>query len=226
VAAYAGDYEGVQYDFSAPYYNLNPDGSISTQGTRTTEDTINAPEKGKVHGVEADAMLAVTEGLTLSASYTYAYVRMPDALNPFPTYVPGTGMVYQTVAQTRHQVYTPEHSATAAVDYETMFENYTLRFHLDGNWNNGYYTSGGDVALAGGVFREQLQTQAAIVVNGRVSVADIPLASSGGTLTLSFWVRNLFDEEHLTTRSLSVTGGVTGAFNDPRTFGVQASARF
>jgi iron complex outermembrane receptor protein len=135
-------------------------------------------------------------------------------------------MVYQTEAQTRHQVFTPEHAATLGADYQTLFDNYTLRFHVDGNWNNGYYTSSSDIALGGGVYKEQLQSQAAIVVNGRVSVGDIPLASSGGTLTVSVWVRNLFDEEHMTTRSLSVTTGISGAFNDPRTFGIQASARF
>ena len=226
IAAYTGDYKDIQYDYVAPYYNLNPDGSISTVGTRTTEDTINAPGEGKVRGVEADAMLAPIQGLTLSASYTYNYVRLPDALNPFPTFVPGVGMVFATQAQTRHQLYTPENSATLAIDYEMPVQDVTLRFHADANWNDGYYTNASDVAIAGGRFAPQLETQEGTVVNARVSITDVPLAETGGVLTVSAWVRNLFDEEHLVTRSLSVTSGITGAFNDPRTFGVQVSARF
>jgi len=226
IAAYDGDYKDIQYDYTAPYYNLNPDGSISTVGTRTTEDTINAPDKGKVRGVEADAMLAPMEGLTISASYTYNYIRLPDALNPFPTFVPGVGMVFSTQKQTRHQQYTPQDSATLGVDYEMPVQDVTLRFHADANWNGGYYTTANDVAIAGGLFAPQLKTQAGTVVNARVSVTDIPLAETGGVLTVAFWVRNLFNEEHMVTRSLSITGGITGAFNDPRTFGLQASARF
>lgn len=232
IALYTGSYTNIQYDYSAPYYNLNPDGSISTKGTRTTTDTINAPGSGRVSGVETDLMLAPFRGLTLSGSYTYSYVRMPDALNPFPTYVPGTGMVFATQATTFHQLYTPKHAVTGAIDYETHLEDLTLRAHLDANWNSGYYTTSSDIAVgkdsAGNtVYAPQYRSQPGFVFNGRFSVGDIALASSGAKLTVSLWVRNLFNEAHMITRSESSVGnGVTGLFNDPRTFGVQGNIKF
>ena len=53
----------------------------------------------------------------------------------------------------------------------------------------------------------------------RLSVADIEL-SSGARLAVSIWGRNLFNEAHLYSRSISATNGISGNFNDPRTFGI------
>ena len=55
---------------------------------------------------------------------------------------------------------------------------------------------------------------------------EIQLTGSTALLTVSLWVRNLFDEQHLVARSYSVGSGVYGYFNDPRTFGVQGNVKF
>ncbi|WP_236617754.1 TonB-dependent receptor [Sphingobium ummariense] len=78
IAAYAGDYKNIQVDFSRPYEI----GGVRT--TRTTLSTINAPGKGGLHGVEAELTVNPLQGLTLSASYAYQYVRIPAAVNPYP----------------------------------------------------------------------------------------------------------------------------------------------
>ena len=45
-------------------------------------------------------------------------------------------------------------------------------------------------------------------------------------MTLSLWSRNLFNEQHLYTRSLSVTSGISGVYNDPRTVGFEGRVSF
>ena len=98
-----------------------------------------------------------------------------------------------------------------------------LRAHLDGNWDSGSYSS--DVAyVAPGI--PQIKSQPGVVFNSRISLGGIKVASSDATLTLSFWVRNLFDEQHLYIRGYSITEGVQGVYNDPRTFGFEGNMRF
>jgi iron complex outermembrane receptor protein len=236
IAGYTGTYKDVAYHVSAPYYTYNPDGTVNTKTPRTTEDTLNMPGKGRISGVETDFMIAPLRGLTVSGSYTYAYVRMPNFVNPYPTYVNVGGVVLEQYSDPTiyHQLYTPEHAATGAVDYSGDLGGYTLRVHVDGNWNSGYYTSSSDINVgkdANGktLYLGQMKSQPGIIFNTRLSVGDIDLAGSGAKLNVAFWVRNLFNAEFLTTRSGSYTRAastVTGAFNDPRTFGGTLGVKF
>ena len=222
IAAYAGTYKNFQVDFTAPYYSFDANGNVITSAstTRTTTDTINAPGNGHVSGVETEFMVAPMEGLTISGSYTYAHVHLPPTINPFPTFVPGVGMVVATTPTTIYQEFTPEHSVTGAIDYQLPFEAFTLRAHLDGYWDSGSFGTDRDPSPV----IAAIKSQPGLVFNGRISLADIQLAS-GAKLAVSFWTRNLFNEQHLYTRTISSTA-VIGAFNDPRTFGFEANARF
>ena len=223
IAAYTGDYEDFQVDFSAPYYSFDANGNVITSAstTRTTTDTINAPGKGRVSGVETDFTLAPMEGLILSGSYTYAHVHLPPTINPFPTFVPGVGMVVATTPFTIYQEYTPEHAVTAAIDYRRPFETFTLRAHLDGNWDSGSYGTDRDPSPV----LKAIKSQQGLVFNSRVALADIQM-STGAKLAVSVWARNLFNEQHLYTRNISATSGVSGGFNEPRTFGLEGNIQF
>ena len=223
IAAYAGVYKNVQVDFTAPFYSFDANGNVITSAstTRTTTDTINAPGNGHVSGVETEFMLAPMEGLTISGSYTYAHVHLPPTINPFPTFVPGVGMVVATTPTIIYQEYTPEHSATGAIDYQLPFEDFTLRAHLDGSWDSGSFGTDRDPSPV----LSAIKSQAGLVCNGRISLTDIQLAS-GAKLAVSVWARNLFNEQHLFTDNIQSTVGVVGTFNDPRTFGFEANARF
>ena len=223
IAAYTGEYTDVQIDFSAPYYSYDSNGNVITTATttRTTTDTINVPGKGRVSGVETDFTLIPLEGLTLTANYTYAYVHLAPTINPFPTFVPGVGMVVATTPTVIYQEYTPEHAVTAAIDYVRPLENFTIRAHLDGSWDSGSYGTDRDP----GPTLKAIKSEAGLVFNGRISIADIDLAASGARLSVSLWGRNLFNEEHLYTRTISLTTGTSGAFNEPRTFGLEAKVK-
>ncbi|KAA9014763.1 TonB-dependent receptor [Sphingobium limneticum] len=225
IAAYTGTYKNIQLDFSGLYEDVVNGVRVVT--TRTTTNTVNDTGKGKLKGVEAEFTLAPVNGLTLSASYAYNSVKIPDALNPFP--VAGNNGQASKFPVPIYQVYTPEHSASGAIDYEVPLNDYTLRFHIDGNYDSGYYgayTDPGFNALTGVVTYKQPKGEAGLVFNGRIAVADIALGNSGAKMTVSAWARNLFNEEHVFLKSAAATTGVAGFFNEARTFDGELNMKF
>jgi len=219
VTGYFGTYKNVQMEFSGPYYNLDASGNPIGVTTRTTSDTVNVPGTGRVSGIEAELNLALAKGLTLSANYAYVRVNLPDARNPFPTYTPGVGMVYNPPLPAS-QIYTPMHALGGQIDYERPLGNITLRTHLDASWDSGAY---GSLTYSGA--SQKIKSESAVVFNGRIGIGDIAVGTSGAALTVSFWARNLFNAQYLYSRSLSTTTGLSGIYNEARTFGVEARIR-
>ncbi|HEY6869060.1 MAG TPA: TonB-dependent receptor [Novosphingobium sp.] len=224
VAAYYGTYKGIQLDFSGLYQDVVNGVAVNT--TRTTTDTVNAPGTGKLKGVELELTLAPIEGLTLTGSYAYNSVKIPATLNPFPQ----TGGVFITVPVPIYQVYTPKHAASGSIDYETSLaaNEIKLRVHLDGNYDSGYYANYTDVAYdptTRAVLYAQPKGDKALVFNGRIAIADVPMDRNGAKATIGLWARNLFNEQHLFYKSASATAGVSGFFNDPRTWGVDLNIK-
>ncbi len=227
IAGYTGVYKDQQVDFSVPYYCYSSTGAVvSCPGaavtTRTTTNTYNTPNHGKVSGIETELTLAPVRGLTLNASYTYAYARVGAALDPFCEPLATGGCAVNPVATPQQAVLTPKHSASGQIDYETALADYTLHAHLDGAWDSGSFNSSTPNIST----LPNPKSQPGLVVNARLSLGDIHLSSSGGDLTVAFWVRNLFNEQHLVQQSYSPGAGYYGYFNDPRTFGGQATIKF
>ena len=225
VAAYYGHYKNIQLDFSGLYEDVINGVRVAT--TRTTTNTVNDPGKAKLKGVEAELTLAPVDGLTLSASYSYNSVKIPPALNPFPQ--AGNNGRPSPFPVPIYQVYTPTYSASGAIDYDIPFNNMTLRFHLDGNYDSGYYgnyTDPGFNSLTGVVTYKQPKGDEGLVFNGRIALADIDLGNNGAKLTASIWARNLFNEEHIFLKTAAATTGVAGFFNEARTFGGELNVKF
>jgi iron complex outermembrane receptor protein len=219
IAGYAGTYKDIQVDFSRPYET----GGVRT--TRTTTSTINAPGTGRLRGVEAELTVAPVRGLTIGASYAHQYVRIPATVNPYPN----ANGVISTIAVPIYQTYTPADSASGSIDYEVSMLGATGRFHLDGNYDGGFFANGTDPVYLGAgnaanVYQPKGETS--FIVNGNIALADIKMAQTGALLTVSVWARNLFNEQHLFYKALSPTSGVNGFFNEPRTFGVQGQIKF
>jgi iron complex outermembrane receptor protein len=218
IAAYTGTYKDIQLDFSGLYEDVINGVRVAT--TRTTTDTVNAPGTGKLKGVEAELTFAPVDGLTLTGSYAYNSVEIPDTLNPFPQ----TGGVFITVPLPIYQVYTPENSASGSIDYKVPVGSGDMAFnlHLDANYDSGYYANYTDSnydRITRAVLYTQPKGDSAFIVNGRMALSDIDLGTSGAKATLAIWARNLLNEEHIFYKSGTATSGVTGFFNDPRTFG-------
>jgi len=198
LAAYSTRYKEMQVDFNAQFF-------VSGRNVGTIE-TVNTPGLAKIKGFEADLTVKPFEGLTLNAAYAYTDVKLPRAPNPFANNAPTTIFV----------TYTPEHAWSAGLDYERPVGDARLVFHIDANAADGYH------ALSS----EAVPTEDSFLVNGRVAIADIPLQDRA-RLTLSLWSRNLLNEEHVfILLSNAALGGLTGAFNEPRTYGLDATIEF
>ena len=219
IAAYAGTYKNIQVDFSRPY-------EISgVRQTRTTLSTVNAPGKGGVHGIEAELTVNPLEGLTLSASYAYQYVRIPSTVNPYPN---ATGVISPTVVPI-YQTYTPKYAASGAIDYELPMNGFTIRAHLAGNYDSGFYVNANDPVYVGSGSASNVYQpigEKAFIVNGRLAIADVETGSMDAKVSFALWARNLFNERHLFYKALSPTSGLNGFFNEPRTFGGEINLRF
>ena len=180
---------------------------LSTNSTRTVSDTTNATTSGDSRGAELELVLAPIDDLTLSLNYTLTDVGAIEAPNP---YVAGNPLARVLPLNA------PKNAGSLAVDYRIPLGGRDLKFHLDGNWSDGFYTSE----------LEQTLTDSSFIVNSRLSLADVPLAGFGATAEFSLWARNLLDEEHIFYKSINSTLGTYGIFNEPRTYGVEARLRF
>jgi iron complex outermembrane receptor protein len=225
VAAYTGSYKDIQLDFQATYQQFDANGNLITTGTRTTTETYNAPGTGRLKGVEAELTLMPITGLTLTGSYAYTKVTIPNTANPFRQ---SNGTI-NTLPIPIYAVYTPTNSASASITYEVPANGFTLRGHMDFNYDNGFYQGYTDPVYtgpgaAGNVY--QPKGDSAFIVNGRIAFADIDLGQGGAKLTVSGWARNLLNEQHVFYKAFSSTVGMNGFYNEARTYGMEANIRF
>lgn len=189
-----------QMDFSLPF-------DPNSGETRTTMVTTNALSDGKSRGAELEFNVMPVDNLTLGLNYAYTKIDAQTATDPF-----GAG-----VQVTVQPLLAPKNAGSLSVDYLVPFANFSaLKFHVDGNWSDGYYTSEYD----------QMLTDSSFVVNARVALVDVPVNSTGTTMSFSLWARNLLDEQHLFYKLNSPALGQTGIFNDPRTFGLDVAVNF
>ena len=102
---------------------------------------------------------------------------------------------------------------------------------LDRNELMNSRMSGSEEALATMTI-ERLQGRAAprLLIGGygmgftlRAALAALP---GDARVTVSVWARNLFNEQHVFYRALSLTSGYNGFFNEARTFGGQVQVKF
>jgi iron complex outermembrane receptor protein len=209
LAAYMMDRKNTQIDFdnvdivpTSPTFNLH------------TEETSNAPGTSKIRGIEAELTLRPIENLTLGGSYAYTSTDVPATLNPFLS-TPTTPVFTKVFV-----VYTPEHAASAYLDYDIPFgsSDAKVKFHIDANYNSSQYS----------FQNEDVKAEGSFIVNGRIAVADIGLGDGGQKLTLAAWARNLLDETHYFRRSNANNSslGAYANFNAPRTFGFDATINF
>jgi iron complex outermembrane recepter protein len=215
LAAYIMDRTDSQVDFN--FFIPQPNGTV-----RNTLETVNAEGTTKIKGIEADVTLRPTDSLSFGLSYAYTDVKIPPARNTVQEQLnasltpPITTPVFQDV----YVVYTPKHALSGSVDFETPVggAGAVAKLHLDANYTSPSFTFD----------NENVKNEKAFLVNGRLSLADIPMSDNGQTLTVSLWSRNLFNESHIYRRSNAnrLVLGDYANFNAPRTFGLEAAVNF
>jgi iron complex outermembrane receptor protein len=119
-----------------------------------------------------------------------------------------------------YTVFTPKHALSGSLDFETPISSndMRLRLHLDANYAGKQYSFQAEGA----------ETESSFIVNGSLALNEVPLNSNGVKGTLSVWVRNLFNEDHIYRRS-DANNSILGSyanFNPPRTFGLQGTVNF
>ncbi|HEY0335309.1 MAG TPA: TonB-dependent receptor [Stenotrophomonas sp.] len=200
LALFDSKIEHKQMDFTLPF-------DPNSGETRTTMVTTNATSDGKSRGAELELNLMPVDNLTLGFTHAYTDIDSLTANDPF-----GAG-----IEVTVQPLLAPKNASSLSVDYLVPFANFSaLKFHVDGNWSDGFYTSEYD----------QTQTDSSFVVNARIALVDLPLDGNGASMDISLWSRNLLDEEHLFYKLNNAALGQTGIFNDPRTFGLDVAVHF
>jgi iron complex outermembrane recepter protein len=223
ISAYSGEYKDIQLDFFAQFTQINAVTGQLVTNLRTTSETINAPGTGDLSGVEVEFNLAPLPGLRLAASYAYNQAKIPATINPFRQ----AGGVFITVPVPIYSIYTPENSGSASVTYSRPLWGANFLAYGDVNFDDGYFANYTDVAydpVTRAVTVKQPKGDSSLLVNARLSLADIALGKSN--MTVSLWARNLLDREQVFYRTLSTTTGSSGIYNEPRTYGLEVSFRY
>lgn len=213
VAGYVMDRKDSQFDFD--FYLVQTNGQI-----RHTLETVNASGLTRIRGIEADLTVRPTDNMSFGVSYAYTYWKVPPTPNP---------LVAGNPLQPLFLVYTPPHAFSGNFDYAVPLSgssDVALKFHVDANYSDPHYSFDNEPVLVDSSF----------LVNARVSIADIPMASNGQTLTVAVWSRNLFNEQHIYRRSNANREPIDGNyrtvvgdyanFNAPRTIGIEAILKF
>ena len=218
LALYRMDRSNAQIDFD----NVDTTPGSPTQGAHT-EETRNAPGNATNQGVEVDLSFLLTDELRAGISYAYTDVQIPTAPFPFT----GNPVVPQGSPFPVQVVYTPKNAASGNIDYERDIGGATIKLHLDAAYASRQYAfqaEFADVSPTGtSVQGVAAKTDPSFIVNGSIALADFKVSSGLTTGTLSFWSRNLLDEEHIYRISAANRGtiGDYANFNPPRTFGVE-----
>jgi iron complex outermembrane receptor protein len=215
LAGYMMDRTDSQVDFN--FFIPQTNGTV-----RNTLETVNAEGVTKIKGIEADLTVRPTDSLSFGVSYAYTDVKIPPARNTVQEQLNAslTPAVTTPVFQDVYVVYTPKHAVSGSIDFATPVggAGAVAKLHLDANYSSPSFTFD----------NENVKNEKAFLVNGRLSLADIPMSGNGQLLTVAFWARNLFNESHIYRRS-NANGPVLGDyanFNAPRTIGVEATVNF
>lgn len=191
LAAYASRLSNQQVDFLNPAFISNT-------------ETVNAPEKRHIKGVEADITLVPVRGLSLAVNYVYTDAPPTPVRNIF------TGVIEETFS-----AFTPKHSASFSADYAfPAFSFGQLRAHV-GLDTAGNYIPNGTV---------DVKADKALLLNGRLSLGEIALG--GGEMEIAVWGKNLTNTTY-NLLDFRIPGRVTATFyNEPRTYGLEARMKF
>ncbi len=215
VAGYMMDRSNSQVDFN--FFIPQSNGTV-----RNTLETVNALGITKIRGVEADVTLRPSDSLSMNVSYAYTSVKIPPARNTVQealnaSLVPA---IMTPVFQDVYIVYSPKHALSGSIDYETPLSGSgaTVKLHMDANYSSPSFTFD----------NENVKNDKSFIVNGRLSLADIPMSEAGQKLTVALWSRNLLNESHIYRRSNAnrLVLGDYANFNAPRTVGLEAAINF
>jgi iron complex outermembrane recepter protein len=166
--------------------------------------------KAKLYGLDLDATVRVTHGLTVSAGLELEHDRFTDF--PNADFFLGCAHPYPTVcslsANGKQLPQTPAASGTINVDYRVSISNSELHFNVNEAANSGYYYQPNN----------EIKQSAYGLLNGSIG-----WTYSHYSVTL--WGKNLTDVIYATAVNPAPTA-ISAAYAAPRTYGVTLGAKF
>ena len=170
-----------------------------------TTNIINAGE-AQFTGVEVEGVLRPTDALSVNFGGGYVDARYTDFVLPDGADVTDEYLIPRA----------PEWNFLVAAVHRHDVGFGVLETVLDYNWRSRQTTR---------VIPDPLSELPSYgIFNARLGLTDIAL-SSGSTLEVALWGRNLTDEQYLVS-ALNVTVFTVSQFGDPRTFGGEVRLRF
>ncbi|MDB6009178.1 MAG: TonB-dependent receptor [Gammaproteobacteria bacterium] len=166
--------------------------------------------KARLYGLDLDATVRVTQGLTISAGLELEHDRFTDFPNadfflscahPYPT-------VCSLSANGKQLPQTPAASGTINVDYRVSISNSELHFNVNEAANSGYYYQPNN----------EIKQSAYGLLNGSIGW-------TYGHYSVSLWGKNLTDVIYATAVNPAPTA-ISAAYAAPRTYGVTLGAKF
>jgi iron complex outermembrane receptor protein len=195
--------------YTVRYENMQFHTSGAAIGFPQLQSAILNAGTAQARGFELEASAMPANGLTLTAGLGYTDFE-------FLSLLPVVGTQDTFLPYDR-----PKWSANLGAQYDTrpLFDEAYLSFRVDSTFRSKAL----QIPDAPPSLREQLTTQAYGIINGRVALADLPVA--GHKADLALWVKNLTNDDH--TAFVSNFGFVYPTqFELARTFGMDLSFKW
>lgn len=173
--------------------------------------------KARIKGLEAELTVAPVRGLQIAANLGLLDFTYKKYISSAAT---GTATDISDIAQ---RVQTPKVTFSPSIQYETrpMSNGAHLSFSLDATYRSDLQFV--LIPFANSALNNAAKSQAHWIVNGRVSLIDLPISNT--KVKLAAWGRNLFNKREVQYAS-DISGFVAASYNRPRTFGIDASIVF
>ncbi|NIB41735.1 TonB-dependent receptor [Pseudomaricurvus alkylphenolicus] len=203
----------------AVFHSLYEDKQLSqfVPTTSGAETIISNAGEAEYTGVEMELTVLLTQGLTTHLSYGYldAQYNQYTFFDPTGQFCGSPGTVCD-VRDRGNFPWTSKHTGSASLAYE--FEPFgfgSLSARIDASYRSNY-TPG----TIEGRFDEFVETGDVTLVNGRLSLKDIPL--SRGAMELSIWGRNLTDKVYPANAisAFEAVGFAGSVMNQERSWGL------
>jgi len=199
LAAFTADYDDLQVSVFTTVLNYENAG------------------KARIRGIEGELTVAPVDGLQIGANLGLLDFDYKRYVSTAATGTP------QDIAGIATRTQTPKITFAPNVQYRTrpMSNGAHASLQFDAAYS-------GDIHFilippADPALRRAATSQAHWILNGRLSLVDLPLGS--GRMKLSLWGQNLFDKRVVEYAS-DISGFVAASFNRPRTYGIDATFEF
>jgi len=180
------------------------------------------PAKATFQGFEAEFTSIPFRHFTLSASIGYTDADYKELFFP----APGTGVI-TNYADISHFVYVPKWTANASAQYEVPETGFgDLMFRVDYSTKSRRWFHQNNLATLN-PFNDQISSPAHYNLDARISLSNIPLGMSRGSLGLSAYVENLTDRHYpVSGIDFGALGFAGNVFNMPRRFGLDLKFKY